>query len=142
MGGGDAAVHAKTGEEHDSLPNVKVSTSIACEVAGSGSPEFLTVGDAITLLPNTAEEVRHFVCDGRTEEFQEVPQAFFHYTAFASGGKELVCDLKGYEDESGSFVVMDPCVMRKPLISVTDLVSVVARPVVASVASVAVSKAT
>eukprot|EP00913_Durusdinium_trenchii_P030116 g28220.t1 len=55
--------------------------------------------------------VKKFVFDG-TQDFLELAQAFFHHAAFSSGGKELVCDLQGLEQEDGSLLLIDPCILR------------------------------
>merc|ERR1712093_4361 len=61
-----------------------------------------------------------------SEEFKELPQAFFHYAAWSSGGHELVADLQGVQAADGGILLIDPCVLRKAPPSVADLVGAVA----------------
>jgi hypothetical protein len=110
----------------DEAPTVKVAATIACEVIVSSHPSMIPVGGFCTLAPYSDREVQKFVFDGTTEEFSEVPQAYFHYTAFASGGKEYVCDIQGVEEDDGSFLFVDPCLLRSGLPTVGQLVGAVA----------------
>lgn len=70
------------------------------------------------------KEVQKFVFDGKSEEFREVPQAYFHYAAFSSGGKEYVCDIQGVEDDEGNFLIVDPCILKAGLPTVGDIIDV------------------
>jgi hypothetical protein len=84
------------------------------------------VGAFLTVAPYAEKDVQKYVFDGISEEFSELPQAYFHYAAFSSGGKEYVCDIQGAEDDNGSFLLVDPCVLRASLPNVGDLVGAVA----------------
>jgi len=106
------------------MPGVRVAAPIGCEVLGSGLQGLIVAGDSCTLAPYVASEVQKFVFDG-SEEYCELPQSFFHYAAFASGGREFVCDLQGVEEEDGSFTLIDPCVLRAARPTVTDLINTV-----------------
>merc|ERR1712070_858081 len=90
----DATVQVVSG---DGAPRVRVAAAIACEVISSSHPSMIPVGGFCTLAPYSDKEVQKYVFDGVSDEFSEVPQAFFHYTAFASGGKEFLCDIQGVE---------------------------------------------
>lgn len=111
----------------EAAPSVQVSQPVGCEVLGSGVPQVIAAGDSVLVAPFSAEEVQKFVYDGR-EDFSEVPQAFFHYAAWSSGGRELVCDLQGVEQDDGSFLLVDPCVLRKAAPTVSDLLGSFAPP--------------
>jgi len=109
-----------------SAPRVKVAAPVACEVLASGYPSMVPVGTYLTLTPYAEKDVQKFIFDGISDEFSELPQAYFHYAAFSSGGKEYVCDIQGVEDDNGCFLLVDPCVLRSNLPTVRDLVGVVA----------------
>mmetsp|Transcript_43226 Transcript_43226/g.94200 ORF Transcript_43226/g.94200 Transcript_43226/m.94200 type:complete len:352 (+) Transcript_43226:69-1124(+) len=94
----------------DAVPTVKVCAPLACFVVGSAAPDVAVTGDAVLLTLYPFPEVHKFVYDG-SEEFQELSQAFFHYAAWSSDGRQLVCDLQGVEDDSG-VVLVDPVVLR------------------------------
>merc|ERR1719408_453224 len=68
-------------------------------------------GDCCTLSPYGASEVMKFVFDG-SETFHELPQAFFHYVAFASTGHLHVVDLQGAVEDEGDFLLLDPAIHR------------------------------
>lgn len=99
-------------EQGEAPPSVKICAPVACEVLSSSAPEILPRGSACTVTPYPHEEVVKYVFDG-ADEFMEVPQAFFHYAAFVSGGTEFVCDLQGMEDDSGCVLLIDPVVLRE-----------------------------
>lgn len=107
-----------------SMPTVKVAAPVACEVIFSGYPSMVPIGVACTLIPYAEKEVQKFVFDGHSDEFLELPQAYFHYAAFASGGKEYICDIQGVEHDDGSFVLVDPCVLKAGLPTIRHLVGV------------------
>lgn len=97
----------------EEAPTLKVCAPVATEVLASSAPEVLPRGSACTLTPYPHSEVTKFVFDGVNDDFLEVPQAFFHFAAFASGGREFVCDIQGAEDEFGGFHLIDPVVLRE-----------------------------
>lgn len=105
----------------EDVHGIRVSAPVGCDVLGSGLPQFIGAGDAVLLAPCEPTEIQKLVFDGR-EEFHELPQAFFHYASWSSGGRELVCDIQGREEDDGSFLILDPCVLRKSPPSVADLV--------------------
>jgi len=96
----------------EKVPSIKVSAPAACLVANSAVSEFVGVDDCVSVAPYAAPEVTKFAFDG-TEEFLELPQAFFHYVAWASGGSEVLCDLQGAVEEDGSLLAVDPCLWRR-----------------------------
>jgi len=108
----------------DEVPGIKVIAPVVCEVLGSAVPDVASAGETVILTPYSAPEVHKFVFEGR-EDFLELPQAFFHYVAWASGGREFVCDLQGHEDEEGVALV-DPAILRDPGAKLTmgDVLSV------------------
>merc|ERR1719263_901385 len=91
----------------------------------SGYPSMVPVGAFLTVAPYAEKDVQKYVFDGMSEEFSELPQAYFHYAAFSSGSKEYICDIQGAEDDNGSFLLVDPCVLRANQPNVGDLVGVV-----------------
>ncbi|CAE8583408.1 unnamed protein product [Polarella glacialis] len=105
----------------EALPIVKVAAPAACRVVKSTYPALIPVGSVCTLVVYPYNEVRKFVFDG-SEDFLELPQAFFHHAAFSSGGKQLVCDIQGMEEDDGSLLIIDPCVLRPEMMTVADLV--------------------
>lgn len=94
-------------------PRVRVCVPIGCRVLSSAVPQFAHPGAVVTLIPYIATEVNKYIFDGR-EEFIEVPQAFFHYVVWMSGGRESLYDLQGVEGDDGEFFIVDPCLVRAP----------------------------
>lgn len=90
---------------------LKVAMPVGCEVLRSSMSEFIGEGDAVVLWPYPFNKVTKFVYDG-SEDFLEVPQAFFHFSYFISGGTELMCDLQGAKEVCGDLVIVEPCVLR------------------------------
>jgi len=115
------------------LPSIQVVMPVGCDVLGSGLPQFIAAGDTLLLIPWEYATVDKFLCDG-TEDTNEVAQAFFHYSSFASAGREMVCDIQGAQAEDGSLLLVDPCIIRKAPPTVTDLVGAVA-PIVSALQS-------
>jgi len=99
------------GSPGESAPSLKVCAPVTCQVLQSSSPEILPRGMTCTMAPYPHQEVQKFVFLGG-EDFLEVPQTYFHYAAFASGGNEFVCDIQGAEDENGEIHILDPVVLR------------------------------
>jgi len=110
--------------EGESLPSVKVAAPVGCQVISSSYPAMIPVGSACTLAPYSASEVRKFVFDG-SEDFLELPHAYFHYAAFSSSGKQLVCDIQGCDEDDGAVLFLDPCVLRMDLPTVSGLMGAV-----------------
>jgi hypothetical protein len=119
------SIRAADARAEDAAPTVRVAATIACEVVSSSYPSMIPVGGFCTLAPYAEKEVHKFVFDG-SEDFSEIPQAYFHYAAFSSGGKEYVCDIQGVEEDDGCFLLVDPCVLRANLPTLKDLVGVIA----------------
>lgn len=109
--------------DQEDIPQVRVAVPVICSVLGSVMPEVATQGEYVTLLPFPSPEVQKFVFDGR-EEFQELPQAFFHYVTWASGGQELVGDIQGVQDDSG-IIIVDPVILKAEKPTVGTLLNVV-----------------
>lgn len=123
----------------EKLQGVKVSAPVGCDVLGSSLPQFIAAGDTVLLSVFDPMDVQKFVFDG-SEEFMELPQAFFHYAAWSSGGHELVCDIQGAQEEDGSILIIDPCVLRKSPPTVADLIGTVA-PMATNLINSAISSA-
>lgn len=117
-------VDAKT-DATPSEPSIKISAASGCKVLGSNLPQFIAAGDAVLISPFDPMQVQKFVYSGG-EEFYELPQAYFHYTVWSSGGHELVGDIRGTREDDGSYLLIDPCVLRKPPPTVADLLGTVA----------------
>lgn len=112
------------------MPGVQVSPPAGCQVLGSSLPQFIAAGDAVLIAPFDPLEVQKFVFDG-SEDYHELPQAFFHYAAWSSGGHEMVCDIQGAPTDDGGYLIVDPCVLRKSPPTVADVLGSVARPLAA-----------
>jgi hypothetical protein len=118
------------GDAGEGVPCLKVCAPVACEVLSSSAPDILPRGAACTVTPYPQQEVSKFVFSG-ADDYLEVPQAYFHYAAFASGSEQFVCDLQGYEDEEGAFHLIDPVVLGKSQsakANVTKLLSTFTEP--------------
>jgi len=107
------------------VPGVKVCAPVGCEVIKSSSATFAAPGEAITIIPYPFPDVKKFLFDG-SEDFLELPQAFFHHASWLSNGRELVCDLQGVEDDDSNIVLIDPCIIRAPQATVGNLLSTLA----------------
>lgn len=75
-----------------------------------------------TLTPYQFDEVDKFVFEGN-EKFHELPQTFFHYVAWISGGKEMVCDLQGSLSDEGELTLIDPVLIRAGTNGVWDRIT-------------------
>jgi len=117
-------LHKACGES-DSVPGIRVCAPVGCQVIKSSSEDFATAGQAVIIIPCPFPELRKFVFDG-SEDFLEMPQAFFHHAAWLSGSNEFVCDLQGIEDDDNNIILIDPCVLRAPKVTVGNLLSTVA----------------
>ncbi|CAE7213910.1 unnamed protein product [Symbiodinium sp. CCMP2592] len=111
------------GDELDSAPAIRVAVPVGCFVLDSINPHVADAGDALMLTLFDAASVTKFVFEG-AEDFQELPQAFFHYVAWSSGGQEMVADLQGVEDEQ-DFLLVDPVLIRPQELSLTGILSAV-----------------
>jgi len=107
------------GADPEDVPGVKVCIPVACEVLGSTVPDVARLGDKVTLTTYPAADVKKFVFEG-CEDFLELPQAFFHYVAWSSGGRELVADVQGMQDDDGVTLV-DPVILKAAQTTVSDL---------------------
>mmetsp|Transcript_42645 Transcript_42645/g.92945 ORF Transcript_42645/g.92945 Transcript_42645/m.92945 type:complete len:318 (+) Transcript_42645:64-1017(+) len=110
----------KTTADGENLLPVKVAAPVVCMVLYSANPS-LQAGSVVTVAPYEHAEVQKFVFDG-SEEFVEIPQAFFHYTANSSSSKEFVCDVQGCQTDEG-VILVDPCVLRSSPVTVTGLLA-------------------
>jgi hypothetical protein len=109
-------------DQGETAPTLKVCAPVACEVLASSAPEALPRGSACTVTAWPHKEVSKFVFDG-SEDFLEVPQAYFHWVAYASGGLEFVCDIQGAEDDDGGFHILDPVMLREDRQDVTSFLN-------------------
>mmetsp|Transcript_97659 Transcript_97659/g.209548 ORF Transcript_97659/g.209548 Transcript_97659/m.209548 type:complete len:337 (+) Transcript_97659:120-1130(+) len=116
----------KTGVDEDQVPRVMICAPVAVSVIESTIPQIVG-GEVMLLCPLPAEDLRKFVFDG-SEDFLEMPQAFFHYSTWFSGGREMLFDLQGAESDDGDVLLVDPCVLRAPKPGVVDML----RPLVES----------
>lgn len=98
-------------KDDDNVSGVKIAAPAGCEIVNSSFPAMFALGDYCTLTPYSEDEVEKYVFSGH-EKFLDLPQAFFHYVAWLSNGKELLCDLQGYHDDEGNLMLMDPAVIR------------------------------
>lgn len=106
----------------ESVPGVRVATPVAAFVIGSAVPDVASPGEAVSVAMYPAPTVKKFVFDGG-EDFLELPQAFFHYCAWVSGGREFVGDIQGLQDDS-DVILVDPVVLRATKPSIGDLLGV------------------
>jgi len=101
-------------ELHDS-PSLMIAIPVGCTVISSLSPEILGIGQSVVLFPYSAPEVQKFVyTEPPTDNACELPQAFFHFMAYLSGGRQLVWDLQGCEYGDGSILLVDPFLLQRP----------------------------
>jgi hypothetical protein len=112
--------------EAGSMPGLRVCGPVGCEVLQSNNSQFANPGEAVMIFPYPFPEVKKFVFDG-SEDFLEIPQAFFHHAAFVSGGREFLCDLQGIEDDESNVLLIDPCILRSPKPGVADLLATLAK---------------
>lgn len=113
------------GESGGAVPGVMVCGAVGCEIIKSSSSQFASPGEAIMIIPWPFPEIKKFMFDG-SEDFLEVPQAFFHHAAWLSNSHEFVCDLQGIEDDDNNVILVDPCVIRAAKPTVGNLLSTLA----------------
>lgn len=111
------------GEDPSQVPCVKVASPVACFVIDSASPEVAGAGEAVALTLFPANSITKFVFEG-AEDFLELPQAFFHFVSWTSGGKEMVADLQGVQDDH-DILLIDPVLIRQPEMGIGDLVNLI-----------------
>jgi len=116
------------GETGGPVPGVMVCGAVGCEVIKSSSTQFASPGEAIMIIPYPFPDVKKFMFDG-SEDFLEVPQAFFHHAAWLSNSHEFVCDLQGMEDDDSNVILVDPCVIRAPKPTVGNILGALATTV-------------
>lgn len=104
------------------LPKIRVAMPVGCEVLASAMPHLVAAGDSVTLWPYPFKDVTKYIFEG-LEDFCEVPQAFFHFAATTSGGREFICDIQGTCDAHGDIVIVDPCVLRAPRKTISLMLS-------------------
>jgi len=117
----------KTFGEAGGVPSVQVCAPVGCEVIKSSSQQFASPGEAITIIPYPFPDIKKYIFDG-SEDFLEVPQAFFHHANWLSNGGEFISDLQGIEDDDNNVILVDPCLIRTPKPSVGDLLSTLVAP--------------
>lgn len=109
-----AQLHAEEeGGTHDAetVVGVRVCIPVGCYVLGGTSGDVAQPGQAISIAMYPFSQARKFVFAGQ-EEFLELPHAFFHYVAWCSGGREVITDIQGVENEDGDVFIVDPVVVR------------------------------
>jgi len=111
--------------EGGGVPGVMVCAPVGCEVIKSSNQQFASPGEAVTIIPYPFPTISKYLFDG-SEDFLEIPQAFFHHAAWLSNSNEFVCDLQGVEDDDGNVILVDPCVIRAPKATVGDLLGTLA----------------
>lgn len=107
---------------NEQIPQVKVAAAVGCKVMSSHMPAMIPVGAHCSLSAYPYREISKLVFTG-SEDFLEMAQTFFHHVTFSSGGKELVCDIQGFEERDGSLLLLDPCVLRTQKMTVGGLVA-------------------
>ncbi|CAJ1398803.1 unnamed protein product [Effrenium voratum] len=109
------------GEEPANIPAIRVASSAACFVLDSVNPRVADAGDTAILTFFDAKNVTKFVFEGG-EDFEELPQAFFHFVLWSSGGKELLADLQGAL-KGQDFVLVDPVLLRGAEMAIADVMA-------------------
>mmetsp|Transcript_44889 Transcript_44889/g.80854 ORF Transcript_44889/g.80854 Transcript_44889/m.80854 type:complete len:368 (-) Transcript_44889:81-1184(-) len=104
-------IRKSLGGEMEEFPSVKVCAPVGCEIIASSVDKFAAPGQHVMVVPFPFPEVKKFIFDG-SEDFLEIPQSFFHHTAWMSSGSEFACDLQGYEEDDGGVILVDPCLLR------------------------------
>jgi len=95
----------------ETVVGVRVCMPVACFVLGGLAQDVAQPGQVVLVTKFPFASVKKFVFDGK-EEFMELPQAFFHYASWSSGGQEVVADIQGAEDEDGDIFIVDPVILR------------------------------
>lgn len=95
----------------ETVVGVRVCVPVACYVLGGMGKEIAQPGQAILVTKFPFSQVQKYVFDGE-EDFSELPHAFFHFASWLSGGREVVADIQGAEDEDGDVIIVDPVVLR------------------------------
>lgn len=108
------------GEDLD-VPAIRVATTVACFVLDGVNPEIADAGDTLLLTLFDAKNLTKFVFEG-AEDFLELPQAFFHFVLWSSGGKELVADLQGIQQER-DLLLVDPVLLTTGDLDISELLS-------------------
>merc|ERR1712190_521093 len=92
-------------------------------------PDIVQPGEAVSVVAYPSALVKKFVFEGG-EDFLELPQAFFHYVAWLSGGREFVGDIQGVQDDHDVLIV-DPVVLRASKPTIGNIIGAVAATVTA-----------
>merc|ERR1712190_8484 len=92
-------------------------------------PDVVNAGEAVSLVAFPSPVMKKFVFEGG-EDFLELPQAFFHYVAWLSGGREFVGDIQGMQDDHDVLIV-DPVVLRPSRPTMGNVIGGVAATVTA-----------
>jgi len=105
------------------VPTVKVCAPVACEVMATSYANILPRGASCTITPYRFTEVHKFIFYGNGyDEYAEIPQAFFHYTAFVSRCEELLCDIQGHEGDVGCYELINPVVFTADKADISDII--------------------
>lgn len=108
----------------ESVPHIKVCAPVAAHVLGSSVPDLVQAGEALTLTIFPSQVVRKFLFEGG-EDFEELPHAFFHYVTWNSGGRDMICDIQGVQDDR-NFYIVDPVLVREENPTIGDLLGTLA----------------
>jgi len=113
---------AALGQEIDprDIPGIKVAPAVSCVVLGTAAPRLAQEHDHLTLTLCPIDSIQKFVFDG-SERFLELPQTYFHYVAWTSGGSDIVADVQGQEDDDGNFLLVNPIIIRAPKATIGTL---------------------
>jgi len=95
----------------DATPDVTICAPSILKVDESPVRQFLAPGAYVAIYPYRWTDVQKFVFEG-AEAYLELPQAFFHYVTWLSGGSSLITDLQGIESDSGSVLLINPSVVH------------------------------
>mmetsp|Transcript_30816 Transcript_30816/g.88547 ORF Transcript_30816/g.88547 Transcript_30816/m.88547 type:complete len:400 (+) Transcript_30816:89-1288(+) len=116
--------HSGGGGDADSVIGIRVCIPVGCYVIGGTASDICSPGEALSLSLFPFKQVQKLVFDG-SEEFSELPQAFFHYCHHLSAGREVVTDIQGFEDEDGDLLIVDPVVVRPAAATVGSLLGAI-----------------
>lgn len=99
-------------QKHDPPPAIRVAAPIGCQIVDSDFSSMFSVGDAVVLYVLPRVQAIHKYVFSASDEYLDLPQAFFHFVAVISGGRELAYDLQGVQDESGDLLIVNPAIMK------------------------------
>mmetsp|Transcript_94078 Transcript_94078/g.248565 ORF Transcript_94078/g.248565 Transcript_94078/m.248565 type:complete len:396 (-) Transcript_94078:152-1339(-) len=125
------AEHEGGGQGGAPVIGLRVCVPVGCHVMGSTAPKVGGSGQALSLALFPFKQVQKFVFNG-SEDFTELPQAFFHYCHHISAGGEVIMDIQGIEDEDGDVYIVDPAIIRPAAPSVGHLIGSIVTGAVSS----------